>query len=106
MPWLNSLEPGLWEIRDRSSGETVDRVCVRDVKQLLQLRHRGPLCQRKTLRESDDKGYIYYECGRKGHGYTSLKTENSHLAQISSQGLFNNAPFQFTVEARHVGSCG
>lgn len=105
MPWLDSLRLGLWEIRDRSSGDSVDRICVRDRKQLLQLRHPGPLCQPKLLREQGDEGYVYYECGRKGHGYTSLKIENSGLAQISSQGLFNNAPFQFNVEARYVGSC-
>ncbi|MEM1133433.1 MAG: hypothetical protein AAGH53_10875 [Pseudomonadota bacterium] len=105
MPWLSSLKLGMWEIRDRANGEKVDRVCVRDRKQLLQLRHRGPLCKREVLREKGDEGYIYYQCGNKGHGYTSLKMENSGLAQINSQGLFNNAPFQFSVEARHVGSC-
>ncbi|WOE75782.1 hypothetical protein [Alterisphingorhabdus coralli] len=106
MPWLSALKLGMWEIRDRSNGGSVDRVCVRDRKQLLQLRHRGPLCQREVLREKGDEGYVYYQCGgTKGHGYTSLKMENAGLAQISSQGLFNNAPFQFNVEARHVGSC-
>lgn len=107
MPWLASLKLGLWQITDRSSGKVVDKICVRDRNQLLQLRHSGPLCKRKLLRADGDEGYVYYDCGSdKGHGYTTLKTENSGLAQISSQGLFNNAPFLFNVEARYIGSCG
>lgn len=105
IPWLSNLKTGLWEVKDRNSGEIVDKVCVRDPKQLLQLRHSGPLCPREILRQDASHAYVYYQCGAKGHGYTNINMEGNNLMQISSQGLYNNAPFQFTAEARRVGEC-
>lgn len=103
--WFGKVKTGLWEIKDRRSGELVDKVCVRDTKQLLQLRHTGPLCQRKVLRQDDSHAYVYYQCGPKGHGYTNVILESSGLMQITSQGLYDNSPFQFSAEARRIGAC-
>ena len=105
IPWLSNLKTGLWEVKDRRSGELVDKVCVRDPKQLLQLRHTGPLCRRDVLRQDATHAYVYYQCGAKGHGYTNIIMEGSNLMQITSQGLYENSPFQFSAEARHVGAC-
>lgn len=104
--WLDQVETGLWEIRDRNTRELVDKVCVRDPKQLVQLRHGASLCPREVLRQDNNHAFINYKCGSRGHGYTTLTLEGSNLMQINSQGLFENAPFNFSAEARRVGKCG
>jgi len=105
IPWLGNLETGLWEIKDRKTGDIVDKICIRDAKQLLQLRHSGPLCQREILRQDNSHAYVYYQCGAKGHGYTNIIMEGGGLMQITSQGLYDNSPFDFSAEARRIGKC-
>ncbi|MGB7655385.1 MAG: hypothetical protein WBL74_07875, partial [Novosphingobium sp.] len=47
---LDQLAPGKWEMRDRS-GAIAERICVPHGRQLVQLRHPGPLCDTYVVQD-------------------------------------------------------
>lgn len=102
---LGRLEPGQWELRSRDPGEPMQRLCVRDLMALIQLRHQGQLCRRFVVEDSRDRTSIAYDCAGKGHGRTDVRVETSRLAQIDTQGVVDGYPFAMALEGRRVGSC-
>ncbi|MGD9663866.1 MAG: DUF3617 domain-containing protein [Novosphingobium sp.] len=101
---LDNLSPGNWEVRYRPDN-TRDSVCVRTGRELIQIRH-GPLnCGQFVVEATADRATIHYTCRGHGYGRTQLRRENNRLVQIESQGIFDGSPFQFSAEARRVGSC-
>ncbi|CAN5332437.1 hypothetical protein BH10PSE13_BH10PSE13_20390 [soil metagenome] len=102
---LATLEPGQWELRSRDAGEPAQRLCVRDLMTLIQLRHQGQVCRRYVVEDGRDRTSIAYDCPGTGHGRTEVRVETSRLAQIDTQGVVDGYPFAMTLEARRVGSC-
>ena len=105
---LLGLEPGEWELRDRGeeSGKgDVSRICLTDIRQLIQLRHGRNSCKRLTVEEAAKRLVVSYECGGAGTGRTDLRMETPRLVQIQSQGIAGGAPFSFSMEGRRVGAC-
>ncbi len=102
---LDGLKKGAWVLKSRGSTEEGERVCLGDPKLLLQIKHSGASCSRYVIEDSPQNLRVSYKCGGLGHGVTTIRGESSGLVQIQSQGIENNAPFSFSVEARHVGSC-
>lgn len=103
---LKLLEPGMWELKERSQGPTMKRMCVADTHALLQVAHEGTVCSRFVIGSESKSVTVHYTCPGAGHGRTTIRVENSHLAQISSQGLVGKDPFNYTLEARRTGNCG
>ncbi|MXO91237.1 hypothetical protein GRI41_10410 [Altererythrobacter aquaemixtae] len=101
---LDGLQKGQWEIRNRAKGES-RKICVRTGRELLQLRHAGSSCKRFIVEDSPDEVTVQYTCSGNGYGRTSIRRETSSLVQIEGQGTTNESPFQFTAEARRIGSC-
>lgn len=102
---LQSLETGEWELRGRGEGAEIRKLCVTDLRQLLQVQHGKTLCRSFTVSNSPRDTSVTYDCAAAGNGRTDLRVETSHLAQIRSQGIADGAPFAFAVEARRLGSC-
>lgn len=102
---MQKLEPGLWNLKERGSADTTDKVCVRDAKKLLQLRHRDVQCSRFVVADEPDEVTVTYRCPGGGSGRTTIKYEGKGLVQIDSQGIAQNAPFAFAVEGRFAGAC-
>lgn len=102
---MDKLEPGLWNLKARGSGAPTDKVCVRDSKKLLQLRHRDVQCSRFVVSDEPDEVTVTYRCPGGGSGRTTIKYEGKGLVQIDSQGIAQNAPFAFAVEGRFAGAC-
>ncbi|MEP2988736.1 MAG: hypothetical protein ABJN65_09720 [Parasphingorhabdus sp.] len=102
---LDGLKKGAWILKPRGSTEEGERVCLGDPKILLQIKHSGASCSRYVIEDGPQNLRVSYKCGGLGHGVTTIRGESSGLVQIQSQGIENNAPFSFSVEARHVGSC-
>ena len=101
---LSKLDRGLWEVRTRG-GTVMRSICVQDGSELIQLRHRGPACNRFVVEDSANEITVQYTCRGNGYARTHIRRETNSLAQIDSQGIEGGRPFQFAAEARRVGSC-
>jgi len=101
---LDSLAKGAWNLRIRDDGSQ-QRICVRDGREFIQLRHREGGCSRFVVQDGSDEVVVQYTCRGNGYGRTSIRREGSTLVQIQTQGIYDGAPFSFSGEARHSGSC-
>ncbi|MEO9600959.1 hypothetical protein [Parasphingorhabdus sp.] len=102
---LDGIMQGQWTLTDRSSGLPGKPLCLGNPELLLQIQHGETSCTRYVIENTPKKLRVSYKCRGAGHGVTEIKAESSTLLQISSQGIRNNAPFSFNVEARRTGSC-
>jgi hypothetical protein len=102
---LNKVQPGLWNLKERGTTDTADKVCVRDPRKLLQLRHRDAQCNRFVVSDTPDEVTVTYRCPGGGSGRTTIKYEGRGLIQIDSQGIAQNSPFAFAMEGRYAGAC-
>ena len=101
---LGRLEPGLWELRVREGGG-IERICVDDGRRLIQLRHAGLPCRQVVAEDSASAVTVHYTCTGQGSGRTHVRLESPRLVQVESSGVAGRLPFDFTAEARRVGSC-
>lgn len=101
---LDSLAKGAWNLRIRDDG-TQQKICVRDGREFIQLRHRQQGCSRFVVQDGANEVVVSYTCRGNGYGRTSIRREGDSLVQIRSQGIQGGTPFSFTAEARHSGSC-
>lgn len=101
---LDGLTRGAWDLRNRDDG-THQRICVRDGREFIQLRHRQPGCSRFVVQDGPSEVVVAYTCRGNGDGRTSIRRESASLVQIRSQGIEGGTPFSFAAEARHTGSC-
>lgn len=103
---LQTLEPGLWQLRDREAQAPVRSICLGDARILLQLRHERSDCAHFVVEDSAQTVTVTYRCGTAGNGRTTIRRETARLAQIETQGHAGGAPFSAIYEARRVGPCG
>ena len=101
---LDKLQTGQWEIRYRGD-EPAQRLCARSGKDLIQLRHRQPGCNRFIVEDGASEVTVQYTCKGNGYGRTSIRRESSALVQIETQGIEGGLPFSLTGEGRRVGPC-
>ena len=102
---LDQLESGRWELRFRGAGGEVERICLRDGRRLIQLRHPALACDRLVVSDADSQVTVQYTCRGRGFGRTQIRRETSRLVQIDSQGIADGLPFAFAAEARRVSDC-
>ncbi|MFN3475538.1 MAG: hypothetical protein ACK4ZW_15980 [Blastomonas sp.] len=102
---LNKVQPGLWKLQERGSPDAASKMCVRDPRKLLQLRHKDVQCNRFVVSDEPDEVTVTYRCPSGGSGRTTIKYEGRGLIQIESQGIAQNAPFAFAMEGRYAGAC-
>ena len=106
---LETLDRGLWELRavggGGASGAAVDKLCLGDPVRLTQIQHNDVPCSRYIVRSTPTSVTVSYSCKGQGQGLTTIRKESGRLIQIQSQGIRNNAPFSFSVEARRAGTC-
>mgnify|MGYP003112904191 CR=1 FL=1 len=101
---LDGLAKGMWELRFRADN-SVQRICLRSGRELLQLRHKQPGCDRFVVEDGANLVTVQYTCRGDGYGRTTVRRESDRLVQIKSQGIKSGAPFSIDAEARHSGSC-
>jgi len=102
---LAPLETGLWEFKEIGRPSQPTRLCVTDVRQLLQPLQPTPVCKQFTAENADDHAAVSYDCAARGQGRTSLRVETARLVQIDSQGISAGRPFAVRYEARRLGAC-
>lgn len=101
---LGELESGRWELRLRGEPR-VERLCLRDGRPLIQLRHPHENCDRLIVDDRSSLITVQYTCRGRGYGRTQIRRESNQLVQIESQGIAGGLPFAFVAEARRVGDC-
>ncbi|TCU59590.1 hypothetical protein EDF58_102274 [Novosphingobium sp. PhB57] len=102
---LDQLESGSWELRERGQGGSVNDVCVRSGRQLIQLRHAGLACNSVVVEDSPAEVVVQYTCAGQGYGRTRIRRETDALVQIDTQGIVNGLPFAYAGEGRRLGAC-
>jgi hypothetical protein len=100
---LGQIEPGQWSLV--SAGTRTRSICLSDARVLLQLQHTGIACSRYVIANDKDSTVVHYTCPGAGHGRTEVKVETPRLIQVMSQGIADNAPFDWSVEGRRTGAC-
>ena len=103
---LARLEPGQWDLRSRDPADASFRLCIRDLRDLIQVRHIGRVCTQFVVEDKPMRAAVTYACPRAGHGRTDIRVETSRLVQLSSQGVADGLPFALNLEGRRTGECG
>lgn len=101
---LDTLEHGMWQFHG-SNLPAISKLCVGDPMRLTQIQHGDANCTRYIVKSTPTLLTISYICRGQGQGMTTIRKETNRLVQIQSQGVSNNAPFAFSVEARRIAGC-
>ena len=101
---LNNLERGSWTLSIRGQSGT-ERICVRNGREFIQLRHRQPGCDRFVVQDDANQVTVQYTCRGNGYGRTTIRREGNGLVQIESRGIRGGTPFRVAAEARRTGGC-
>jgi hypothetical protein len=103
---LNVTSGGLWEISGTPGAKAPERMCVADTSVLAQYEHRGQMCTRLVISDSPTVTVIHYTCAGGGFGRSKLTLVTPRSLRIETQGISDNFPFNYVVQARRLGECG
>ncbi|MBU6267588.1 MAG: hypothetical protein KGN34_08610 [Sphingomonadales bacterium] len=102
---LDRIDPGRWELRQRSTNGGTENLCIGNGRKLIQLRHPNSTCESYVVDDGPNDVTVQYTCRGKGYGRTHIRRESPRLIQIESQGIAEGFPFDFVAEGRRVGDC-
>jgi hypothetical protein len=103
---LDQLQAGLWELHLREAGTPVERICLRDGRRLIQLRHPQQQCERVVVSDQPSDVTIQYTCPGRGYGRTHIHRVAGDVVEIEAQGIASGLPFNFVAEGRRTADCG
>jgi hypothetical protein len=107
-PLLDSLQRGMWQLRAVAGGSPnipTAKICLGSPTRLIQMQHGSAVCEQYVVRSTPNSVTVSYSCKGQGQGLTTVRKESGKLLQIQTQGIRNNAPFSFAIEARYSGPC-
>ncbi|MFL6743798.1 MAG: DUF3617 domain-containing protein, partial [Sphingomicrobium sp.] len=81
------------------------RQCVSDVLALARYEHRGKNCSSKTISQSASSVVVEYSCGGAGFGHSKLDVITPRSLRIETQGVSDNLPFSYVLQAHRLGDC-
>jgi len=102
---LAGVASGLWEISGAPGAQAPVRQCVADILALSEYEHRGHACSRKILSDAGRSTLINYTCGAAGFGQTQIDVITPRSLRISTQGISDQLPFNYVLQARRIGDC-
>lgn len=102
---LSRVASGLWEITGAPGTQAPVRQCITDIMTLAQYEHRTRTCSRSVLKDDPNSTRINYDCGGAGFGESRVDVITPRSLQISTQGISDQQPFNYVLEARRVGDC-
>jgi hypothetical protein len=97
--------PGLWEISGISGAKVPARECVADMASLARYEHKSRPCTMTVTSDSADAAVVDYSCGGAGFGHTKVEMITPRSLRIETQGVSDNLPFSYVLQARRVGDC-
>ncbi|MFL6740433.1 MAG: DUF3617 domain-containing protein [Sphingomicrobium sp.] len=95
---------GLWEVSG-APGTAPVRECVADTAVLAQFEHRGQTCTRLIISDGPETTVIHYTCAGGGFGRSRMTLITPRSLRIETQGISDNLPFSYVVQARRIGDC-
>ncbi|HET7708940.1 MAG TPA: hypothetical protein VFK50_05320 [Sphingomicrobium sp.] len=101
---LSRIEGGLYEI-DRLGPGARPRLCIADPMIFASYEHRGRSCTRVVISDGPNGAIIHYTCAGGGFGQSTVKALTPRSLRVETQGIADNAPFQYVFQARRVGNC-
>jgi hypothetical protein len=102
---LASVSGGLWEISTSAAGHNATKVCVADPLSLAQYEHRSASCTRVVISDKPSETVIHYTCPGGGFGDTKMTVLTPRSLRVETQGISDNAPFNYVLQVRRVGDC-
>ena len=102
---LAAVEGGQWEIDRLGPGER-PKLCIADPMVFASFEHRGKTCTRVVISDGPNGAVIHYTCAGGGFGQSTVKALTPRSLRVETQGIADNAPFQYVFQARRIGTCG
>ena len=102
---LAQAVPGLWEISGYPGTKTPARECVGNLEILAQYEHRRLNCVASLVSDHAPTSVIQYSCPGGGFGRTAVTMITPRSLRIETQGISDNLPFNYVLQARRVGDC-
>ena len=102
---LEKVAGGMWEISGAPGVQAPVRQCVPDVTALAQFEHRSRNCARSVTSDHGNSAVINYRCGDGAFGQSQLDVITPRSLRISTQGISDQLPFSYVLQARRVGDC-
>jgi len=96
---------GLWEIEGAPGAKMPVRQCVADIARLGQFEHRSRSCTHSVISDAAGTAIIQYSCGAAGFGRSEIHLITPRSLKISTQGISDNLPFNYVLQAHRVGDC-
>ena len=96
---------GLWEISGVPGAKVPPRMCIADPAVLAQFEHRRQMCTRVVISDTPPSTLIHYTCAGGGFGRTKMTMITPRAIRIETQGISDNLPFNYVLQARRVGEC-
>jgi hypothetical protein len=102
---LAQATPGLWELSGVPGARAPVRQCFADIAALGQYEHRNRACTHSVISDSAGTAVIQYSCGPAGFARSELHLVTPRSIKVSTQGISNQLPFNYVLQARRVGDC-
>ena len=102
---LSKVAGGLWELSGVPGAKAPVRQCVGDVLALAQFELRSKVCSRNVIGEGKSSTRVRYDCGSAGFGEAEVDVITPRSLRISTQGISNQLPFNYVIQAHRVGEC-
>lgn len=102
---LAQAAPGLWEISGYPGAKAPARECFGNVAVFAQYEHRRLNCSESLVSDHPPSSVIQYSCPGGGFGRTTVTMITPRSLRIETQGISDNLPFNYVLQARRVGDC-
>jgi hypothetical protein len=102
---LAQAAPGVWEISGYPGAKAPVRECFGNLALLAQYEHRRENCSSSVVSDHAPSSVIQYSCPGGGFGRTTVTMITPRSLRIETQGISDNLPFNYTLQARRVGDC-
>jgi len=102
---LAQASPGLWELSGVPGSKAPVRQCIADIGALAQFEHRNASCKRSVVSDSASSTVVEYTCPGGGFGHSQIDVITPRSLRISTQGISENLPFNYVLQAHRVGDC-
>jgi hypothetical protein len=97
--------PGLWELTGPPDARIAARQCLANTEALARLEHRSQNCRETVITQTASSTLIHYTCASGGYGQTKITLLTPRSLRIETQGISQNYPFNYKIQARRVGDC-
>lgn len=102
---LTEVNPGQWELSGLPGTKAPVRQCIASTAELAQVEHRGKSCTRVIIKDSAAAAVIHYTCAGGGFGQSKMTLITPRSLRIETQGISDGLPFNYVLQARHMGLC-